>query len=309
MIKVYKTNARINDTKKINTMAVDSWIDLVNPTNEEIEIVSKKTKISTELMNKMLDADELPRVEIDKNAKLIVIDTPVINEERKYDTYPLGIIITNNYIVTISTKKIKFLDDFKKSTKNFSTGKKSRFLIQLILKSTSKYISILNEVNKDIKRKEKELVKSTKNKDITDLLSIEKTLVYFITSLKENSAVLERLRKGNIIQLYEGDLDLLEDAVIEINQAIDMSTIYRDILSSITDTYATIISNNLNNMMKFLAGVTIVLSIPTMISSFLGMNVKLGIIGNNPYSAWAILGLSIILSILVAIWLKKKDML
>ena len=309
MIKVYKTNARINDTKKINTMAVDSWIDLVNPTNEEIEIVSKKTKISTELMNKMLDADELPRVEIDKNAKLIVIDTPVINEERKYDTYPLGIIITNNYIVTISTKKIKFLDDFKKSTKNFSTGKKSRFLIQLILKSTSKYISILNEVNKDIKRKEKELVKSTKNKDITDLLSIEKTLVYFITSLKENSAVLERLRKGNIIQLYEGDLDLLEDAVIEINQAIDMSTIYRDILSSITDTYATIISNNLNNMMKFLAGVTIVLSIPTMISSFLGMNVKLGIIGNNPYSAWAILGASIILSILVAIWLKKKDML
>lgn len=309
MIKVYKTNARINDTKKINTMAVDSWIDLVNPTNEEIEIVSKKTKISTELMNKMLDADELPRVEIDKNAKLIVIDTPVINEERKYDTYPLGIIITNNYIVTISTKKIKFLDDFKKSTKNFSTGKKSRFLIQLILKSTSKYISILNEVNKDIKRKEKELVKSTKNKDITDLLSIEKTLVYFITSLKENSAVLERLRKGNIIQLYEGDLDLLEDAVIEINQAIDMSTIYRDILSSITDTYATIISNNLNNMMKFLAGVTIVLSIPTMISSFLGMNVKLGIIGNNPYSAWAILGVSIILSILVAIWLKKKDML
>ena len=309
MIKVYKTNARINDTKKINTMAVDSWIDLVNPTNEEIEMVSKKTKISTELMNKMLDADELPRVEIDKNAKLIVIDTPVINEERKYDTYPLGIIITNNYIVTISTKKIKFLDDFKKSTKNFSTGKKSRFLIKLILKSTSKYISILNEVNKDIKRKEKELVKSTKNKDITDLLSIEKTLVYFITSLKENSAVLERLRKGNIIQLYEGDLDLLEDAVIEINQAIDMSTIYRDILSSITDTYATIISNNLNNMMKFLAGVTIVLSIPTMISSFLGMNVKLGIIGNNPYSAWAILGLSIILSILVAIWLKKKDML
>ena len=309
MIKVYKTNARINDTKKINTMAVDSWIDLVNPTNEEIEMVSKKTKISTELMNKMLDADELPRVEIDKNAKLIVIDTPVINEERKYDTYPLGIIITNNYIVTISTKKIKFLDDFKKSTKNFSTGKKSRFLIQLILKSTSKYISILNEVNKDIKRKEKELVKSTKNKDITDLLSIEKTLVYFITSLKENSAVLERLRKGNIIQLYEGDLDLLEDAVIEINQAIDMSTIYRDILSSITDTYATIISNNLNNMMKFLAGVTIVLSIPTMISSFLGMNVKLGIIGNNPYSAWAILGASIILSILVAIWLKKKDML
>jgi len=309
MIKVYKTNARINDTKKINTMAVDSWIDLVNPTNEEIEMVSKKTKISTELMNKMLDADELPRVEIDKNAKLIVIDTPVINEERKYDTYPLGIIITNNYIVTISTKKIKFLDDFKKSTKNFSTGKKSRFLIQLILKSTSKYISILNEVNKDIKRKEKELVKSTKNKDITDLLSIEKTLVYFITSLKENSAVLERLRKGNIIQLYEGDLDLLEDAVIEINQAIDMSTIYRDILSSITDTYATIISNNLNNMMKFLAGVTIVLSVPTMISSFLGMNVKLGIIGNNPYSAWAILGASIILSILVAIWLKKKDML
>jgi len=311
MLKIYKTTMYEKKIKKIKRMSQDSWIDLTNPTREEINRVVEKTEINSDLIYKMLDADELPRIEIDNNATLIVIDTPLITEEKEYITHPLGIIITkSNYVITVSTKKIDILDDFKKNIVNdFRTAKKTRFVIQILIKTISKYLRILKRINKDIDEKETVLKKSTKNEDLIDLLGIEKTLVYFITSLRENKVVLDRLKRGNVIPLYEGDADLLDDAVVEMNQAIDMTTIYRDILGSITDTYATIVSNNLNDGMKFLAGMTIVLSIPTIISSFLGMNVKFGYIGISNYSAINIFIGSIILSIIVAIWLKKKDML
>ena len=141
------------------------------------------------------------------------------------------------------------------------------------------------------------------------MLGIEKTLVYFIASLKENDVVLERLSKGIVLPLFDDDADMLEDAIIENRQAIDMATIYRDILSSISETYGTIINNNLNYAMKFLAGATIVLSIPTIISSFLGMNVPFGIIGSDPHSAVVILLASILASLLVAVWLRRKGLL
>ena len=311
MLKIYKTTMYEKKIKKIKRMSQDSWIDLTDPTREEINRVVERTDIDKDLINKMLDADELPRIEVDDKATLIVIDTPLITEEKEYITHPLGIIITkSNYIITVSTRKIDILDDFKKNiVHDFRTAKKTRFVIQILIKTINKYLRILKIINKGIDDKEEVLKKSTENEDLIDLLGIEKTLVYFITSLKENKAVLDRLKRGNVISLYEGDSDLLDDAVVEMNQAIDMATIYRDILSSITDTYATIVSNNLNNVMKFLAGMTIVLSIPTIISSFLGMNVKFGFIGISEYSAINIFIGSIILSILVAIWLKKKDML
>ena len=307
MIKIYKTTNIENKIKKIT----DSWIDLVNPTREEINRVAERTLIDKDLITKMLDADELPRIEVDYTGTLIVIDIPLISEDREYITHPLGIIITkSNYIITVSTKNMDILNDFKRNiVHDFKTAKKTRFVIQIFIKTISKYLKILKEINKDIDEKEDVLKKSTENKDLIDLLKIEKTLVYFITSLKENAVVLNKLKNGNVITLYEGDADLLDDAIVEMNQAIDMATIYRDILSSITDTYGTIVSNNLNNIMKFLAGMTIVLSIPTIISSFLGMNVKFGNIGISDYSAVIIFFASIILSIAVAIWLKKKDML
>ena len=153
------------------------------------------------------------------------------------------------------------------------------------------------------------MYKSTNNKELIDLLNIEKTLVYFSTSLKANDAVLEKLSKGNVITLYEDDSDLMEDAIIENKQAIEMANIYREILTSMTDTYATIISNNLNDVMKFLAGITIVFSIPTMVASFIGMNVPLGNIGSSKLSFILIILISFILSFIIAIILKKKNML
>lgn len=313
MLKVYKTTQVEKKIKKVKRIVTDSWIELTSPTNDEIDKVVEKTNVDKDLILKMLDDEERPRVEQSGNAILIVIDTPYLehNESNNYKTYPLGIIITdNNYVITITSKRLNLLNDFKNNkVKNFRTAKKTRFLIQILLKTANYYLRDLKKIYANIDKTEQILKKSTENKELITLLEIEKTLVYFITSLKANDTVLEKLSKGTMLPLYEGDLDLLEDATIENKQAIEMSTIYRDILSSITDTYANIVSNNLNYIMKFLAGATIVLSIPTMISSFLGMNVPLGSISNYDNAFIMILLVSVVISIVVAIILKKKNML
>lgn len=312
MLRCYKSNTHKQTLEVIDEIVPDCWIDLSLPTPEEIDRVVAITKVNRELIEKMLDDDELPRVEVDKKASLTVIDVPAfVSKEDKYVTYPLGIIITNNnYVITVAPKHINLLNDFRKNKiKNFRTAKKSRFLIQTIYAASSSYLRVLDEIYRNIEEKEDKLKLSTKNEDLIDLLATEKTLVYFISSLRENQNVLERIEKGNLIPLFEGDADLIEDTIIENNQAIEMAGLYRKILSSITDTYANVISNNLNNIMKFLAGATIVLSIPTIISSFLGMNVWFGDIGEAHISAWAIFVISIVLSAIVGWWLKKRDML
>ena len=312
MLKCYKTNLRRKVTEEIAQIEPDCWIDLVTPNEKEIDSVVAATEIDRDLIMKMLDDDELPRVETSGNATLVVIDVPAYGGINRNITYPLGIIVTtNNYFITIAPKTTPILNSFRNSkVRNFHTAKKTRFLIQILNVAAAQYIKVLDEVYSDIENKEATLKRSTENEDLIDLLQTEKTLVYFTSSLKENDMVLERLSKGVVLPLYEGDLDLLEDAMIENRQAIDMARIYRDILSSITNTYATVISNNLNNVMKFLAGITIVLSVPTMISSFLGMNVNFGAgVATDPYGPAIILGISIVASVIIAIWLNKKDLL
>ena len=312
MLKCYKTNLRRKVTEEIAQIEPDCWIDLVTPNEKEIDSVVAATEIDRDLIMKMLDDDELPRVETSGNATLVVIDVPAYGGKNRNITYTLGIIVTtNSYFITIAPKTTPILNSFRNNkVRNFRTAKKTRFLIQILNVAAAQYIKVLDEVYSDIENKEATLKRSTENEDLIDLLQTEKTLVYFTSSLKENDMVLERLSKGVVLPLYEGDLDLLEDAMIENRQAIDMARIYRDILSSITNTYATVISNNLNNVMKFLAGITIVLSVPTMISSFLGMNVNFGVgVATDPYGPAIILGISIVASVLIAIWLNKRDLL
>lgn len=314
MIKIYETDNKTLELKEINDFKKNSWIDMENPSYDEISVVSEKTEIDKELLTKLLDEEELPRIEVDGNSTLIVIDTPYItdsNYKHKYNTKPLGIIINNNgYFVTISLKRQAVLDDFKEGkVKDFNVSKKSKFIYQILLKTSSAYQKELFSINEYINQKEKTLYKSTSNKELVALLNIEKTLVYFLTSLKANDIVLEKLSKGNIINLYKCDNSLIEDCIIENKQSIEMTSIYREILTSMTDTYATIISNNLNDIMKFLAGITIVFSIPTMVASFIGMNVPLGSIGTSNISFLLIIIFSFILSTIIAIILKKKNML
>ena len=276
MIKIFKNELDDSVVRKIDKIEDNCWINMISPTNDEIKMVVDTLKIDEDLITKVLDEEELPRIEKTDNATLVVVDCPYWIDrhvKNNYSTYPLGIIICNDsHVITVSLKEFEIVKEFEKgNVKTFYTYKKSRFLIQLLLKTASSYLKVLNIVNDDIRKKEKILYHSTDNKHLVELLDIEKTLVYFITSLKANDVVLEKLSKGNVIYMYEEDFELLEDTMIENKQGIEMCTIYREILSTITDTYATIVSNNLNVVMKFLAGITIVLSIPTIISSFLGL--------------------------------------
>lgn len=312
MISIYTTDN--NGVNEVNELKKECWINLTNPTIEEIKKVSKETRTDEDLIVKLMDTEELPRIEVGNNATLIVVDTPYVTDTRykhKYNTEPLGIIINNDgYIITVSLKQQLILDDFMENkVKNFDASKKTKFLIQILLRVAGIYQKELMSINDYMNKKEKILYKSTNNKELIDLLNVEKTLVYFSTSLKANDVVLEKLSKGNVVTLYEDDNDLMEDAMIENKQAIEMSNIYREILTSMTDTYATIISNNLNDVMKFLAGITIVFSIPTMVASFIGMNVPLGEMGTSNISFVLIIIFSFVLSIIIALILKKKNML
>ena len=174
------------------------------------------------------------------------------------------------------------------------------------MKSTEYFIKYLNEIQEDILEKEKTLIKSTSNKDLEHMLTLQKSLLYFTTALQGNRSLLEKIKK---IDNFSNNAELIIDAELEINQAIEMANIYREILESTMDTYSSIISNNLNDVMKFLTSVTLVISIPTMISSFLGMNLSLGEFGTNPFSFLLIVLISFLVAIILILVLKKKNLL
>ena len=310
MIKIYKSDNE-GYAKRIENIEKNCWIDLVSPTQEEIEEVSKITKVEKELMLKMLDEEEIPRIEVEDNSTLIVIDTPIMTEEGKYTTLPLGIIFTKkDYFITISSRKFELLKIFKRGKiKNVRTEQKSRFIIRLLYENAKIYLKYLRKIDDKIDLVEKDINSLSDNGELISMFSIEKSLVYFITSLKENEKIIEKISKGNTIKLYEEDKDLLEDASIENGQAMEMANIYREILSSVSNAYESVISNNLNTAMKILTSITIVFSIPTMISSFMGMNVPLGKLGTMRYSVVILLFVSILLSIIIAIILKRKKLL
>lgn len=315
MINIYNTNIETNQLEEINKIQKGCWVNLVSPSDEEIINVCSELKISTDYVKDSLDYEEKARIdtEEDDGTVLFVIDVPVIEKEGDsytYSTMPLGVIIVrDDYIVTVSLRKSIVIEKFIKSkVKNFVTYMKSRFLFQIMLENSSAYLTYLKRINKETEIAESTLKHSMKNRELLKMLSLEKSLVYFTTSIKSNEVVMEKTLRGKFIKLYEDDEDILEDAIIENKQAIEMGKIYSDILNGTMDAYASIISNNLNGVMKFLTSITIVLAIPTMVSSFWGMNVELPF--QNNINGFAIMvAISILLTLGVTIWLKKKDML
>ena len=315
MINIYNTNVETNQLEEKNKIQKGCWGNLVSPSDEEIINVCSELKISTDYVKDSLDYEEKARIdtEEDDGTVLFVIDVPVIEKEGDsytYSTMPLGVIIVrDDYIVTVSLRKSIVIEKFIKSkVKNFVTYMKSRFLFQIMLENSSAYLTYLKRINKETEIAESTLKHSMKNRELLKMLSLEKSLVYFTTSIKSNEVVMEKTLRGKFIKLYEDDEDILEDAIIENKQAIEMGKIYSDILNGTMDAYASIISNNLNGVMKFLTSITIVLAIPTMVSSFWGMNVELPF--QNNINGFAIMvAISILLTLGVTVWLKKKDML
>lgn len=315
MIEIYNTNTETNQLEKIDKIKKGCWINLVSPSDDEIIYICKELEISADYIKDSLDYEEKARIdtEEDDGTVLFVIDVPTIEKESDsytYSTMPLGVIIVrDDYIVTVSLRKSIVIEKFIKSkVKSFVTYMKSRFLFQIMLENASSYLTYLKRINKETEIAESTLKHSMKNRELLKMLSLEKSLVYFTTSIKSNEVVMEKTLRGKFIKLYEDDEDILEDAIIENKQAIEMGKIYSDILNGTMDAYASIISNNLNGVMKFLTSITIVLAIPTMVSSFWGMNVELPF-QNNINGFPIMIAISIALTLAVTIWLKKKDML
>lgn len=312
MIKMYNTDINTNITEETKDLKKGNWINMVSPTEEEIQRVCAALQIKQDFIRYSLDEEEKARIdtEDDDNTTLYIIDIPVIESDRTrrvYVTMPIGVIfVRDDYIITVSQKNNDIIKDIK--TENVITYKKSRFLLQILYANSKKFLSLLYKINKELESTENKLKNSLQNEGLLKMLDLEKSLVYFTTSLKSNEVVMEKTTRGKIIKLYEEDEDLLEDAIIENKQAIEMAKIYSDILSGTMDTYASIISNNLNAVMKILTSVTFILAIPTLIASIWGMNVELPF-QREPLGFLIITVFSIIMCIVATIWLKRKRML
>ena len=314
MLKIYNTDIQTGNLEEIKEFQKGSWINLVNPSEAEIKKVCENVKIEEDFIRDALDFEEKARIdeEEDDNTILFVVDVPIIEkheENEMYTTMPLGmIVVRDDFFITVSLRKNRVIEDFeKRKIKNFQTYKKSRFIFQILYLNSSYYLTHLKQINKETEIAEYILKNSMRNKELLKLLNLEKSLVYFTTSLKSNELVMEKTMRGKIIKLYDDDEDILEDAITENRQAIEMAKIYSDILNGTLDAYASIISNNLNSVMKTLTSITIVLAVPTMISSFWGMNVKLPF-ENNPFGFVIMILFAVITTLVVTWWLKKRDM-
>ena len=314
MLEIYQTDLETNKTTKTTKFEKGNWINMIAPTEEEIKKVCENIQIQEDFIRYALDYEEKARIDIedDDNTILFIIDVPIREKEGDtliYSTMPIGMIfVRDDYFITVALKENDITDGLTKNIKNIITYKKSRFLLQILYSNASYYLTLLKRINKETEIAESVLKNSMKNKALLKLLSLEKSLVYFTTSLKSNEVITEKTMRGKIIKLYEEDEDILEDAIIENKQAIEMAKIYNDILNGTMDAYASIISNNLNRVMKTLTSITIILAIPTMIASYWGMNVPVPMT-NNPFGFAIIILFSIILALITTLWLNKKDML
>ncbi len=309
MIQIFKT---VDDKLiQLEKMEEGVWINLLNPDNIEIEDVCAKFLIDCSQIKAALDEEERARIESDEVSTLILVDVPIIEENegsKIYTTVPLGIILLKDNIITVCTKDVPIIKDFIAGhVKGFYTFKKTRFILQILYKNATYYLQYLKQIDRASDNIERALHKSTKNKELIQLLVLEKSLVYFTTSLKGNEIVLEKMLRLDSIKKYPEDTELLEDVIIENKQAIEMANIYSNILSGMMDAFASVISNNLNIVMKFLTSVTILMAIPTMMASFFGMNVPVPF-ANMPNAFTIILIISLAISFILAFFMAKKKM-
>lgn len=312
MIQVYKSKKDSDPTitEVIGAPEDGAWIRMTAPTETELAEIASTCCLPPEFLRAALDEEERPRIDAEDGVVLVVLDVPIVSEMegiRTLTTLPLGIIISEKLIVTVCSRQTPILDDFMTGkVRHFHTAKKTRFLFQIFHRNASSYLNHLRQIEKAISRIEVELHRSMKNEELFQMMELEKSLIYFSTSLKSNEAVLERILRTKPLKMYEDDAEFLEDVIIENKQAMEMSQIYLHILNGMTGAFATIISNNLNIVMKFLASITIIIAIPTMIASFYGMNVKDLPLSQTPLAFETIFMFSVMISVLLGIFMWRK---
>ena len=294
-----------------------SWFNLIRPTAHELRLVSEITQVELDALRAALDQEEASRIEAEDEYILVLTNIPKKGEENPYgnDTIPLGIIVTPKFIITVCLEENGVLSDFNPMHHRFfSTYKRTRFLFQILYRTSMMFLKDLRSMNRRTDDIEQALRKSMKNEELFQLLDMQKGLTYFTVALRSNRSVIERLMRfcsnpqvSHMIKLREEDEELLEDVRIEYDQAIEMVQMHGDVLASMMDAFASVISNNLNMVMKFLASVTIVMAIPTMIASFFGMNVPVPWQGEGLGFLFVFM-ISSMLTLVVTIIKKKKRM-
>lgn len=313
MRRVFKT---VDDHLiECSTLEKGCWIHLQNPTKEEVDGLTTRFALDPTFLPAALDEEESARIDIEpeKNQTLIIVDIPYVDTEGSgyvYSTTPLGIVLADEVIITVCTRDTPIINDFiEERIRNFWTFKRTRFILQILHRNASRFLTYLKLIDKASMHVQEKLEKSSRNQELLQMMKLEKSLVFFSTSLKGNELVMERLmRQTSILKQFPEDTDLLDDVIIENKQAMEMCSIYRDIMSGTMDAFASIISNNLNITMKILAALTAGLSIPTIISGLWGMNVAVPF-ANAAWGFWAVLGLAGVLSLVAFVLMLKKNLL
>lgn len=309
MLKIYKTiNGLMTECE---TIEPDSWINLENPTIEEMERLTEELGIVPEFLYAALDEEETSHIDRDEGQTLIIVDLPYTEKKTAagggllFSTMPLGIIISEYNIITVSLKENSIITSFINGrVRSVYTNMRTRFVLQIMYRMAKKYLQDLKQIDKASSLIEKELHVSMRNKELIQLLDLEKSLVFFSTSLKADESTIEKIMRGRVIRMYEEDEELVEDVLVEIKQAIEMSNIYSNILSGTMDAFASIISNNLNIVMKVMTSITILLAIPQVFAGLYGMNVS-----GLPFpNFWFVAGMAAVVVIIVAVILYKKKL-
>lgn len=308
MIKYYKTIDNI--VTEINMAEPGCWISITAPTESEIQRAIDEFNLDPGFVKSSLDEEESSRVELEEGQTLIIVDYPVCDTKTKtrfpiYYTMPMGIILTKSNVITISLKENVILNELYGGViRNVNTSHKTRFVLLILLRIAYRFLQYLKQIDKLTYSTESQLNKLMKNQELINLIDLEKALVYFSTSLKADEITLEKILRGRVIKLYEEDQDLLEDVLIEIKQAIEMSNIYSSILAGTMDAFSSVISNNINIVMKRLTIITILMAVPTIVFSYYGMNVAGLQFTSSPYFP---LGIALAITAIIAFIMLRKD--
>lgn len=313
MIKYYKTEKqRIYEEQKADDGV---WIQMVAPSMEESREIAELLDVDIDDIRAALDEEESSRIELEDGYTLILVDIPtqeIRHDTKTYTTIPLGIILTQDVIVTVCTEETPILQVFiQNRVREFSTKKKLRFVYQILFRTAAIYQTYLRSIDKKRTEIEERIGGDTVDTDLIDLHELESTLVYFATSLRANAVVLDRLTRYKRLEQYPEDKELLEDVIVENRQAIEMTSIYRDIIDGTRELMSSVIDNRLNNVMKYLTSITIVMAIPTVISGIYGMNVneKWMPFSDTPHGFLIICVLTLLICVITLWVLRKKKML
>lgn len=312
MLQYYMTeNGRLQE---MQTFKEGCWISMVAPVEKEIQYICEQYSLPDDVLKAALDTDERSRIEVDDNYTMVLVNIPTVEEQSDrelYSTIPMSILIVQDAMITVCSENSPVIKAFAQGkVRDFNTFMKSRFILQFLYRIDTLYLRYLRNVDKKSDEIEDQLHKSTKNSELIELLKLEKSLVYFSTALRSNEAVLEKLLRTALIKKYPEDSELLEDVIVENKQAIEMADIYSGILSGMMDAFASVISNNLNIVMKVLAIITIVMAIPTIVFSAYGMNVNVDGMpfAQSPFGFTIIVFMVIMISVFVALIFRKAKM-